>query len=67
MNRIRYLSYCLCLASNYLYNINSFNKMLNNTYSQQDLKKEIANTAIDANVKNFYDKEILKTLNNLIN
>ena len=60
MNRIRYLSYCLCLASNYLYNINSFNKMLNNTYSQQDLKKDIANNAIDANVKNSYDKEILK-------
>ena len=67
MDKIKYLSYCLCLASNYLYNINAFNKKLNNTYSQRDLNKDIVNNTIDANVKNSYDKELLKTLNNMIN
>ena len=67
MDKIKYLSYCLCLASNYLYNINAFNKKLNNTYSQRDLNKNIVNNTIDANVKNSYDKEFLKTLNNMIN
>lgn len=65
-NRIAYISYCLCVASNFLYNLDSFNKKLNNNYSPHDLKKETVNQVIDANVKDFYEKEFLKTLNNLM-
>ena len=65
-NKITYISYCLCLASNFLYNLDSFNKKSNNNYSPQDLKKETTNLIIDATIKDSYDKEFLKTLNNLI-
>ena len=65
-NKITYISYCLCLASNFLYNLDSFNKKSNNNYSPQDFKKETTNLIIDATIKDSYDKEFLKTLNNLI-
>lgn len=65
-NKITYISYCLCLASNFLYNLDSFNKKSNNNYSQHDLNKETVNSVIDATIKDSYDKEFLKTLNNLI-
>ena len=66
INRLTYLSYCLLKASNFLYKLDSSAKLSNNTFTFSDSAKEIVNSKIDSSVRNEFDKELLKALNNML-
>lgn len=66
VNKLTSLSYCLLKASNLLYKLDSVAKQNNNTFSNSDSIKEIVNSGIDSSVRNKFDKELLKALNNML-